>query len=376
MQLRARVAGFPGFLRTNGYEIGAADSVSTIEAAQHTGILDKCVLRWNLRTLLCNRREEWRRFDALFDAYFLQPNKQVVVQGFSDTGLPDTVGDEFSVGDGTVANAAARSVSDSSPEARHGASREESLGSTDFRELYQAEEAQAIELLMRRLAKRLKHLLVRREARSHRGRRIDARATIRQSVASGGTPVRLAWRAKRRVRPRIVLLLDVSRSMSAYSFFYLRAARALCNELADVHCFIFHTRLTGVSEALRDPDPWRAQERLHVIAVGWAGGTRIGECLQDFNRNLASRLVHSRTGVVVVSDGYDTGEPEQLAQAMAALRRRARRIVWFNPLLNLPSYVPVAGGMQAAMPYIDLLASGADLKALESELSRLIEALQ
>ena len=97
--------------------------------------------------------------------------------------------------------------------------------------------------------------------------------------------LRLAWRQRRRVRPRLVLLLDVSRSMSLYSFFYLRLARALCAELADVHCFIFHTRMTGVAEALRDPDPWRSQEKLHLLAAGWAGGTRIGECL----RRLQSR---------------------------------------------------------------------------------------
>ena len=117
---------------------------------------------------------------------------------------------------------------------------------------------------MRRFARRLKHLFLRREARFHHGRRLDLQGTIRQSVASGGTPVRLAWTRRRRVRPRIVLLLDVSSSMSLYSFLWLRLARALCAELADVHAFVFHTRLTAVSEALRDPDPWRAQVRLHL----------------------------------------------------------------------------------------------------------------
>ena len=187
---------------------------------------------------------------------------------------------------------------------------------------------------MRRFARRLKHLQLRREARFHHGRRLDLQGTIRRSVASGGTPFRLAWKERRRVRPRLLLLLDVSRSMSAYSFFYLRLARALCAELADVHCFIFHTRITGVSEALRDPDPWRSQERLHLLAPGWAGGTRIGECLARFNRDHAPRLVHSRTGVIIVSDGYDTGEPELLARGARALRRRARRMVWLNPLLR------------------------------------------
>jgi uncharacterized protein with von Willebrand factor type A (vWA) domain len=260
--------------------------------------------------------------------------------------------------------------------ARHGASREESLGSTDFRELNQAQHARDIEALMRRFARRLKHLHLRREARFHHGRRLDLQGTIRRSVACGGTPLRLAWKERRRVRPRLVLLLDVSRSMSLYSFFYLRLARALCAELADVHCFIFHTRITGVAEALRDPDPWRSQERLHLLAAGWAGGTRIGECLRDFNRDHAARLVHSRTGVIIVSDGYDTGEPELLAEALATLRRRSRRMVWLNPLLNQPGFSPESRGMQAAMPHIDLLAPGADLAGIERVLPRIIEALR
>jgi uncharacterized protein with von Willebrand factor type A (vWA) domain len=174
----------------------------------------------------------------------------------------------------------------------------------------------------------------------------------------------------------LVLLLDVSRSMNAYSFFYLRLARALCNELADVHCFIFHTRITNVGEALRDPDPWRARERLGVLAAGWSGGTRIGECLQDFNRGQGARLVHSRTGVIIVSDGYDTGEPSVLTEALGMLRERARRMVWLNPLLNQPGFTPVAGGMQAAIPYLDLLAPGADLAAIERVMPQLIESLR
>jgi uncharacterized protein with von Willebrand factor type A (vWA) domain len=222
----------------------------------------------------------------------------------------------------------------------------------------------------------LRHLQLRREARTDHGRRIDLQGTIRASVASGGTPFRLAWKDRRRVRPRLVLLLDVSRSMSQYSFFYLRLARALSAELADVHTFIFHTRLTGVGEALRDPDPWRSQERLHLLAAGWGGGTRIGECVHDFNRLHAPRLVHSRTAVIVVSDGYDTGEPEVLAAALNEMRRQARRIVWLNPLLNRPDFSPVSRGMQAAVPHLDLLAPGSDLASIERVLPNLIEVLR
>lgn len=376
-ELSKRLTGFAGFLRFNGYGVGGADSVQVLETAVRTGILEPQILRWSLKALLCSRGDEWRRFDSLFDAYFLPPNKKIFVEsnvaaaGARQAGMSGGGEDEPAAGAGhgvagdTDAGAA-----------RHGASREESLASTDFRDLNQAEHAREIEALMRRFARRLKHLRLRREARFHHGRRLDLQGTIRRSVACGGTPLRLAWKERRRVRPRLVLLLDVSRSMSLYSFFYLRLARALCAELADVHCFIFHTRITGVSEALRDPDPWRSQERMHLLAEGWGGGTRIGECLRDFNRDYGARLLHSRTGVIVVSDGYDTGEPELLAQSLAALRRRSRRMVWLNPLLNQPGFSPESRGMQAALPHLDLLAPGADLASLERVVPQIIEALR
>jgi uncharacterized protein with von Willebrand factor type A (vWA) domain len=250
------------------------------------------------------------------------------------------------------------------------------LASTDFRDLTKREHLLDIEALMRRFARRLKPLMLRREVRAQHGRRLDLPGTIRRSVASGGTPFHLAWKHRRRVRPRIVLLIDVSRSMAAYSFFYLRLARALGAELSDVHSFIFHTHVSAVSRALHDPDPWRAQEQLHLIAQGWAGGTRIGESLAQFNREHAPRIVHGRTALVVMSDGYDTGEPAQLSDALAQLRRRARRIVWLNPLGSRPGYAPICQGMQAAMPHLDLLAPGADLASIRAVLPALIEALR
>lgn len=377
--LRARLSGFSGFLRANGFGVGGADALGVLETSAQVGILDPRVLRWSLKALLCGRGEEWRRFDRLFDAYFLPPNKRLIAQRLDEAaGARDGGG---AVRDGAGLNAAAvtgRGVAGDGDtgRARHGASREESLASTDFGELNRAEQLYDIEALMRRFAKRLRQLYLRRESASHNGRRLDLQATIRQSVSCGGTPLRLAWKDRRRVRPRLVLLVDVSRSMSAYSFFYMRLARALCGELADVHCFIFHTRMTDVGEVLSDPDPWRSQERLHLLAIGWAGGTRIGECLRDFNRDHGARLVHSRTGVIVVSDGYDTGEPALLAESLATLRRRSRCLVWLNPLLNQPGYAPESRGMQAAMPYIDLLAAGADLASIERVLPQVLQTLR
>ncbi len=364
----ARLAGFPGFLRANGFAVGGGDAVQTLQTAERVGVLDAPLLRWSLQALLCGRCDEWQRFDELFDAWFLPANRwQRPGRRDADAGglggtQPDT-------------DHAEEAADDEDLKPRRAASRDEVLGSTDFRALTEREHALDVEALMRRFARQLKHIRLRREARARHGRRLDLAATIRRSVASGGTPFDLAWKDRRRVRPRLLLLIDVSRSMTLYSFFYLRLARALGAELTDVYSFIFHTRVTAVSEALHDPDPWRAQERLHLIAQGWGGGTRIGESLAQFNREHAARLVHSRTAVIIMSDGYDTGEPAQLADALAQLRRRARRLVWLNPLSNRPGYAPICQGMQAALPHLDLLAPGADLASIRAVLPDLIEAL-
>jgi uncharacterized protein with von Willebrand factor type A (vWA) domain len=372
--LRARLAGFAGFLHANGYGVGGGDAARVLETAERVGILEPQPLRWSLKALLCGRTDEWHRFDELFDAYFLPPNRRA----FSEVVSPATRGaageSRPPPGEDAPEPRAAGGADDT--RARHGASREESVTSMDFRELDRGDHLRDIEAAMRSFARRVKWLTLRREAASVRGRRLDLRGTIRRSVASGGTPVRLAWRVRRRVRPRLVWLLDVSRSMGAYSFFHLRLARALLAELADVHCFIFHTRITEVGDALRDPDPRRSHERLHLLAAGWGGGTRIGECLERFNRDHAPRLVHARTAIIVMSDGYDTGEPRALGEALGQLRRRARRIVWMNPLLGQPGFAPESRGMQAALPYIDLLASGADLASVERALPGVIEALR
>lgn len=369
IRVAARLGGFPAFLRANGFAVGGGDAVDVMTVAQRVGVLDAGLLRFSLRALLCGRADEWRRFDELFDAWFLPPNRwQRPQRREAAGGLQDGLPRE-SQGDGTEAD------DGDALRPRRAASRHEALHSADFRSLTEREHALDIEALMRRFARQLKRIRLRREARARRGRRLDLPATIRRSVASGGVPFELAFKDRRRVRPRLVLLIDVSRSMALYSFFYLRLARALAAELADVHSFIFHTRITGVSEALADPDPWRAQERLHLLAQGWGGGTRIGESLSQFNREHAARLVHSRTAVLIFSDGYDTGEPQRLSDALAQLRRRARRIVWLNPLGGRSDYAPVSQGMQAALPHLDLFSPAGDLAALRAALPALIESL-
>lgn len=366
-----RLAQFPTFLHANGFAVGAGAGMEVLRVARQVGVLDPDVLRWSLRALLCGRAEEWRRYDKLFDAWFLPANQWQ---------RPEKIDSQhgFLSGEQPQGLPSAREREEETLEEirpRQAASRQARPSSSDFRELMQREHLLEVEALVRRFARQLRYIRLRREARARHGRRLDLPATIRRSVASGGTPFHLQWKDKRRVRPRLVLLIDVSRSMVQYSFFYLRLARALAAEMPDVHSYIFHTHITGVSQALNDPDPARAQERLHVLAEGWAGGTRIGESLAQFNREHAARVVNSRTGVVILSDGYDTGEVAVLAGTLAQLRRRARRLVWLNPLLDQPGYEPISAGMQAALPHLDLLAPAGDLASLKAVLPKLIEAL-
>jgi uncharacterized protein with von Willebrand factor type A (vWA) domain len=366
-RVAARLAGFPGFLRANGFGTGGGDAVPVLQTARQVGVLDASLLRWSLKALLCGRLDEWRRFDDLFDAWFLPPNRWQRPEARSRGAVHGSAAGE--------GEADALDGDNDDDAVRPDASQRQRTGSADFATLLSRESMIDIEALMRRFARRLKPLPLRRHARSPRGRRIDLPTTIRRSVASGGTPFELAWKDRRRVQPRLVLLIDVSRSMAPYSFFYLRLARALAAVRADVHSFVFHTRLAAVSPALDDADPFRAQERLHLIAQGWGGGTRIGESLAQFVREHA-RIVHARTSVLIFSDGYDTGEPALLAGALAALSRRARRIVWLNPLAQRPGYAPVCQGMQAALPHVDAFVPAGSLAALHAALPALVDALR
>ena len=368
--LQARYVGFAEFLRINGFK--HADASTALQALQCTGQLDVDVVRWTLRAGLCSGPSEWRRFDELFDLWFLagmqRQRTEVRASGVANVdtrqlgGLHDPSAGmplETDSGEGQDAGGASSS---------EGSSPYEIIEQADFRQLHEPESLRALEELMQRFAKRLRQIELRRDQPSMTGRRLDLARSLRRSVSYGGLPLELAWRSRRKQLPRLILLLDVSRSMSLYSFFYLRLARVLTSILGDVHCFMFHTRLTRISQALRDPDPGRAQESLHLLSSGWAGGTRIGDSLQQFNREYAPRLLHGRSCVLIASDGYDTGPAEQVSDALRAIKRRARSIVWLNPLAGRPGYTPTSACMQAALPLIDKLVPAGNLAGLERAL--------
>jgi hypothetical protein len=197
---------------------------------------------------------------------------------------------------------------------------------------------------------------------------VDLRRSIRANLMKGEI-LELRWRERRRRKVRLVLICDVSGSMDLYSRFLLQFLYALQNVFGRVETFTFATRLTRITEQLKGPSYRLALQRLTQVK-DWSGGTRIGDSLREFNRQWG-HLLDRRTIVLLLSDGWDTGEPEDLAAEMLALKRRAGRVIWLNPLLGNPSYEPLTRGMAAALPLVDHFAAAHNLASLRDLASHL-----
>lgn len=381
---RRRLAGFVRTLRDNGFKVGLAETGDALAILAGPLAAKSSTLKPALRALFCATHSDWERFEEIFKAYWhgfgvsqarilagtalesRAPARHLKDVG-SPTGmpgLPDHLERRHDDGNGAGDGRGKR----------EGASRFESLASTDLRHIVDAADIAQTHALAARLSRVMRARLVRREQVQWRGRRLDLRRTIHRNVSHGGTLVDLAWR-RRKIKPlRLVLLLDASGSMNLYTAFFVRFLHGVVDAFRESEAFVFHTRLAHVSASLRDRDVTRAVDKLSLMAQGIGGGTKIGESLATFNRWHARRVINSRTAVMIVSDGYDTGTTEQLGEEMRRLRRRCRRIIWLNPLIGWRDYSPQARGMQAALPYVDLFAPAHNLEslaALEPYLARI-----
>jgi uncharacterized protein with von Willebrand factor type A (vWA) domain len=184
-------------------------------------------------------------------------------------------------------------------------------------------------------------------------------------LKTGGEIVELSYKQRKPKRTKLVVICDVSGSMDVYSRLLLQFVYGLQNSFARVETFVFSTSLSRITGHLKDKTYQRALERLSAKVRGWSGGTRIGASLAAFNAEWL-RQIDRRTIVIILSDGWDTGEPEQLAAALAELSKRAGRLIWLNPLLGSDQYQPLARGMQAALPFINVFAAAHNLASLST----------
>ena len=379
---RQRLAGFAHVLRANGFKVGIAETRDALAILGSPAAARPSSLEAALRALFCATHSDWEKFHEIFQAFWRgrgtrraqsltgsadgkPPSRRLADAGAAPgaAGQPDHV--QRLGGEEGVAEGRGR---------REGASGADNLLAADLRHVTDPADVARANALAARLARTMRARLVRREQVRRHGRRLDLRRTIHRNVSHGGTPIDLAWR-RRKIKPlRLVVLLDASGSMNLYTAFFVRFLHGVVDAFREAEAFVFHTRLTHVSASLRDRDVARAVDRLGLMAQGIGGGTRIGESLATFNRWHARRVINSRTAVMIVSDGYDTGEPGRLGAEMRRLRQRCRRIIWLNPLFGWRDYSPQARGMQAALPYIDLFAPAHNLEslaALEPYLARI-----
>jgi uncharacterized protein with von Willebrand factor type A (vWA) domain len=380
-----RMAGFVAHLRMNGLKLGPGETGDALAALGAVNAADPDQARLALRALLVPDAEGWRKFDDLFDAYWYnagkqrsgaahthvrtqaakpmlwQPHLEDGPQGTDDSDADDARPED---GDGEATGMDGRLI----------ATRTDNLSRRDLRELMDDDSLRAAEKAAERLARAIRDRRSRRRKQALRGAQLDLRRIQRASLARGGEPLDL-FRKARPDRPvRIVALCDVSGSMTVYARVFLAFVKGLLDADTSADAYLFHTRLMRITSALRDHDTMRAAGRLSLMAEGFGGGTDIGGSLNAFCDTYAAKALNGRTVVIVLSDGYCTGAPGELAGALARIRRKARRIVWLNPLKGWQDYAPVAAGMQAAMPYLDahLPANTIEsLAALEPEFAKI-----
>ncbi len=382
--LADRMSGFIAHLRLNGLRVGPKETGDALVALSKVEATDTDQARQALCAVLAGDAEDWRRFDGLFDAYWFNAGKQrsgvaqnthVRVQSAkpmiwqshehgadgAETGSGDTTPDS----------------SDREAEGKDGkliATRTANLSRRDLRELMDEHSLKQAEDVALKLARAIRDRRSRRRKRALRGPMLDMRRIQRASLARGGEPIDLFRRARPPRPMRIVALCDVSGSMTVYSRVFLAFLKGLIGSGIDADAYLFHTRLLRVTDALQDHDTLRAAGRLSLMAEGFGGGTDISGSLERFLDGYGARALNGRTVVLILSDGYCAQTPDRLADALARIRRKARRIVWLNPLKGWKDYQPIAAAMQAAEPYLDahLPANTLDaLAALEPEFRKL-----
>ncbi len=376
-----RLIGFGRDLRRRGLNIGTGRIVTFCRAAAALGALDREGLYWAGRASLISRPEDVEAFDAAFGAWFREgiriqldlpapEGSEAEAALRAALALPglDVEEDrivarerhELGEGDEAEGEAAIRIV----------ASAYEVLREKSFADLTEEERARVARLI-RGLAVQVPTRRTRRLRPSASGTRFDVKRTLRRSLRTQGEPFHRAWRARGTRRRPLVLILDISGSMAPYSRALVQFGFAAMAAGRRVEVFVFGTRLTRVTRTLRTKDPDRAMHEIGRRVADWEGGTRIGESLKALLDGWSQRAALRGAVAVLCSDGLERGEPDLLRQQMARLRRLVHKVVWVNPLKGSPRYEPLARGMAAALPSIDVFLPGHNLESLE-ELSRVL----
>jgi len=374
--LSSAVVRFAALLRSQSLPITPRQAIETVRALDHLDLGDRHEVYLGLRALLVTRPEEATIFDRCFEAFWrTRSEADEVAEALAGPSVPGEApeapvdsqearkerlelegwGEEDAADDG------------GEPLGVPVASEMEALATRDF-STFNPDQLDELLRVTVQIARRLARRVSRRRRPVRRRGRLDLRRTMRANLTRGEI-IELRYRQRKRRKVRLVLLCDVSGSMDLYSRFLLQFLFALQHVFSRVETFTFSVHLTRITDYLRARSYREVLRRLQDVR-DWSGGTRIGESLAEFNRHW-SHVVDRRTIVILLSDGWDTGDPEVLATELLRIKRRAGRVIWLNPLLGNPSYQPLTRGMAAALPLVDHFAAAHNLAALRELADRL-----
>jgi uncharacterized protein len=367
----SHVVTFGRVLREAGLEIGPGRVSDALAALDAVDLARQEDVYFALRQTLVARREELELFDRAFSAWFLRapvlPPVRTRMAADVVARVAETAADRV-----RAQEADEREEGDDPLEL--GASGQELLRDKDFAELT-GDELRVVRELIRRIARTRPRRSSRRRTADPRGDRLDVRRMIRRSLRTGGDPVERPFRARKDVPRKLVVLCDVSGSMDSYARALLLFLHAAVGAGRGVEAFAFGTRLSRLTPDLATRDPDAALERCTEAVVDWGSGTRIGASLHEFNEVYGRRALSRGAIVLIVSDGWEREDPELVGREMAKLARAAYAVVWVNPLKGNPQYQPLAGGMRAALPYVDRFLPGHNLRSLE-ELAAVLAGIE
>lgn len=353
--------GFTEYVRSNEFNVGIRETKEALAIASQGLISDKEIFRYALKAIFCSSEENTQKFDQLFNDYWGLPKNSIS----SQTTYKNQSNLQKQSQRSLVMLGKGNGSSGSEEEGKNvsGANATENLRKTDFSKLSEMDSEYLEKLAMglwKQMSKRLKKKLKNSTSKG----RLDLRQTIRSSIGSGGAMLELQFKNKKPTKNRLVILLDVSGSMDKYSFFLLRFILALRSHFQNIEAFIFSTKLIRITDFLKVKNLGHVLTLLSSNTDNWSSGTKIGDCIKTFNDTFSKRTLQGRSMTIILSDGLDTGEPELLANELHKIKRRTRKLIWLNPLKGMTGYQPLARGMSAALPEIDVFRSAHSLESI------------
>jgi hypothetical protein len=373
-RLAENILHFARVLRAAGLPVGPAKVIAALEAVSAVGIEHREDFRTALESVFIERHEQQALFDQAFELYWRNPRllermmQLLLPKVYSRTPrpeaeapLPARLAEALAPPRDPAREAEAQEVT---LDAAFTFSPREVLQTRDFETMTAAELAE-VKAMIARLRLPLPERPVRRTVAARHGAKIDLRASLRAMASARGAVVPLAWRERRRRRPPLVVLCDISGSMDRYSRMLLFFLHAITNDRDRVHTFLFGTRLTNITRHLRRRDVDVAIARVAAAVSDWAGGTRIGACLGEFNRRWSRRLLGQGAVVLLISDGLDSDVGEGLSREMERLAKSCRRLIWLNPLLRYDKFEARPAGIRAMLPYVDEFLPVHNLESLK-----------